>query len=124
MKKNYFITAFAIFILLLSIKLHAQTALGSDRMLMVEVFGSNIFAIDEQGGTTYQRQIDLIDYCQSHGIKTLILEKIYKAVNSTIVKGSPLVGIFAHRLCAAGDSDAHSTSVFIEYKFILGFFFH
>ena len=32
----------------------------------------------------------------------------------------PLVGLFARRPCAAGDSDAHSTSVFIEYKFILG----
>ncbi|MBK7572028.1 MAG: T9SS type A sorting domain-containing protein [Bacteroidetes bacterium] len=62
--------------------------MGQDRMIMVEVFGSNIFAIDEQGGTTFQRQIDLINYCQSHGIKTLILYKIYKADNSTIVKGS------------------------------------
>ena len=63
MKKKYCITTLtlATFFLLLSIKLHGQAVFGSDRMLMVEVFGSNIFAIDEQGGTTYQRQIDLID---------------------------------------------------------------
>ena len=109
MKKNYFITAFAIFILLLSIKLHAQTALGSDRMLMVEVFGSNIFAIDEQGGTTYQRQIDLIDYCQSHGIKTLIPRS-----SESLRIGFARLGIPTHTVLQFSSS----INLFLDFFFI------
>ncbi len=64
----------------------SYSQVGSDKAIFVEVFGTNIFKIDENGGSNYKRQNDLILYCQTHGITSLILYKLKDYPNSSFSK--------------------------------------
>lgn len=80
------------FLLISKLVNYGQSIIGDNRALFVENFGYNIFRIDEFNNppTVFTRQNDLLSYCQSHSITTIILYKLNRVPN-TILKKDALV---------------------------------
>lgn len=51
-------------------------AIGNNKTLMVEYFGTNIFRIDEDNNVVFEREVDLLEYANIHGYQNLILKRI------------------------------------------------
>jgi hypothetical protein len=51
-------------------------AIGNNKTLMVDYFGSNIFRIDEDTNKVFEREVDLLEYASSRGYQNLILKRI------------------------------------------------
>ncbi len=47
--------------------------IGNDRTIFVELFGTNIYYVDENSNGTFEREKDLINYCTARNYKILIL---------------------------------------------------
>ncbi len=63
-------------VLLLTITSTITFAIGNNKTLMVEYFGTNIFRIDEDNNVIFEREVDLLEYANSHGYQNLILKRI------------------------------------------------
>lgn len=63
-------------VLLLTIVSTKTLAIGSNKTLMVEYFGTNIFRIDEDNNVVFEREVDLLEYASSRGYQNLILKRI------------------------------------------------
>lgn len=51
-------------------------AIGNNKTLMVDYFGSNIFRIDEDTNKIFEREVDLLQSANSHGYHNLRLKRV------------------------------------------------
>ena len=63
--------------------------IGTEKTLFVEMFGTNIFTVDEDGDAIYERQVDLINYANTHNYQVLILYDIWRVYDGNGVKIFP-----------------------------------